>query len=165
MTVLRFFEWLENTPGSVGIRESIWTYPIIETTHVLSLCLFLGMIVMLDLRLVGVIFRRVPVSQVAGRLLPWAFAGFVVSVISGVLLFYSGPVRASQNIFFRIKLVMLILAGLNALIFHMTTYRRVAEWDLDPVAPFKARAAGVFSLLMWAGVVVAGRMIAYNWFD
>lgn len=165
MTVLRFFEWLENTPGSVGIRESIWTYPIIETTHVLSLCLFLGMIVMLDLRLVGVIFRRVPVSQVAGRLLPWAFAGFVVSVISGVLLFYSSPVRASQNIFFRIKLVMLILAGLNALIFHMTTYRRVAEWDLDPVAPFKARAAGVFSLLMWAGVVVAGRMIAYNWFD
>lgn len=165
MTVLRFFEWLENTPGSVGIRESIWTYPIIETTHVLSLCLFLGMIVMLDLRLVGVIFRRVPVSQVAGRLLPWAFVGFVISVISGVLLFYSSPVRASQNIFFRIKLVMLILAGLNALIFHMTTYRRVAEWDLDPVAPFKARAAGVFSLLMWTGVVVAGRMIAYNWFD
>jgi len=57
------------------------------------------------------------------------------------------------------------LAGLNALIFHMTTYRKVAEWDLDPVAPFKARAAGVFSLLMWTGVVVAGRMIAYNWFD
>ena len=165
MTVLRFFEWLENTPGSVGIRESIWTYPIIETTHVLSLCLFLGMVVMLDLRLVGVTLRRVPVSQVAGRLLPWAFAGFVLMVISGVLLFYSSPVRASQNIFFRIKLVMLLLAGLNALIFHTTIFRRVAEWDLDPVAPFKARAAGVFSLLMWTGVVVAGRMIAYNWFD
>ena len=160
-----FFEWLENTSGSIAIRESILVYPMVETTHVLTLCLFLGMIAMLDLRLVGVALRRVPVSEVAGRLLPWAGTGFVLMVISGVLLFYSGPVRASQNIFFQVKMVMLVMAGLNAFVFHRGIYRKVAVWDQDSVTPVRAKVAGFLSLLLWAGVVVAGRMQAYNWFD
>ena len=162
---LAFFEWLENTSGSIAIRESILFYPFVETTHVLTLCLFLGMIAMLDLRLVGVALRGVPVSQVAERLLPWAATGFVLMVISGVLLFYSGPVRAFQNIFFRVKMVMLVMAGLNAFVFHRGIYRKVAAWDQDSVTPVGAKVAGFLSLLLWAGVVVAGRMQAYNWFD
>ena len=162
---LSFFEWLENTGGSIAIRESIMLYPLVETTHVLTLCLFLGMIAMLDLRLLGVALRGVPVSQVAGRLLPWAQAGFALMVISGVLLFYSGPVRASQNIFFQVKMVMLVLAGVNAFVFHRGIYRKVAAWDEDSVTPVRAKVAGCCSLLLWAGVVVAGRMQAYNWFD
>ena len=97
MNLLPFFEWLEGTAGSVAIRESTLLYPFIETSHVLTLCLFLGMIAMLDLRLIGVGLRGVPVSEVAGRLLPWALGGFVLMAISGMLLFYSGPVRASGN--------------------------------------------------------------------
>ena len=165
MDFLPFFQWLEGTAGSVAIRESTLLYPTIETTHVLTLFLFLGMIAMLDLRLVGIGLRGVPVSEVAGRLLPWAFVGFVVMAISGSLLFYSGPVRASGNIFFRIKMVLLALAGLNALVFHFTIYRRVAEWDRDPRPPLRARMAGYFSLLLWCAVVICGRMQAYNWFD
>ena len=92
-------------------------------------------------------------------------AGFVVMVISGVLLFYSGPVRASQNIFFQVKMAMIALAGLNAFLFHRSIYARVADWDEAPSPPRRARVAGFFSLLLWAGVVVAGRMQAYNWFD
>jgi hypothetical protein len=160
-----FFLWLEGTAGSVGIRESTLLYPIIETTHVLTLFLFLGMIGMLDLRLVGVGLRGVPVSEVAGRLLPWAMAGFVVMAISGSLLFYSGPVRASNNIFFRIKMVLLALAGVNALVFHFTIYRRVATWDCDALPPRRARIAGYCSLLLWSAIVICGRMQAYNWFD
>ena len=160
-----FFEWLENTSGSIAIRESIMFYPLVETTHVLTLCLFLGMIAMLDLRLLGLALRRVPASQVAGRLLPWAAAGFVVMVISGGLLFYSGPVRASRNIFFQVKMVMLVMAGLNAFVFHRGIYRKIAVWDQDAVTPARAKVAGFLSLLLWAGVVVAGRMQAYNWFD
>jgi len=163
--LLSFFEWLENTGGSIAIRESIMFYPLVESAHVLTLCLFLGMIAMLDLRLLGVALRRVPVSEVTGRLLPWAAAGFVLMVISGVLLFYSGPVRAFQNIFFRVKMVMLVMAGLNAFVFHRGIYRNVAAWDGDSVAPVRAKLAGFLSLLLWAGVVVAGRMQAYNWFD
>ena len=75
---MTFFQWLESTPGSVFIRESLLFYPLVETTHVLALGLFLGLIAMLDLRLVGVALRGVPVSEVAGRLLPLALCGFVL---------------------------------------------------------------------------------------
>lgn len=159
------WQWLEESAGSVAIRESTYLYPFIESTHVLTLALFLGLIAMLDLRLTGLALRGVAVSEVAGRLLPWALAGFVIMAISGLLLFYSGPVRAAANIFFRIKLVMIALTGINALIFHRTIYLRVAAWDLHPVPPPRARLAGACSLLLWCAVVICGRMQAYNWFQ
>jgi len=160
-----FLQWLENTDGSVFIRESLLFYPFVETTHVLTLCLFLGLIAMLDLRLAGLALRGIPVSEVAGKLLPWAFIGFALMATSGLLLFYSSPVKAAANIFFRIKVVMIALAGINALLFHFTIYRRVAAWDNDPAPPARARLAGYASLLLWSGVVICGRMQAYNWFD
>jgi uncharacterized membrane protein HdeD (DUF308 family) len=92
-------------------------------------------------------------------------AGFVMMVITGVLLFYAIPVRSYQSVWFRLKVIALLLAGLNAFVFHTTIDRRVAEWDLAPVPPPAARRAGAASLLLWAIIVVAGRMIAYNWFD
>ena len=109
--------------------------------------------------------RRVAVSEVAGRLLPWTVAGFVVMIVTGGLLFYGIPVRTYRNIFFRVKVGLLVLSGLNAWVFHATVYRKVAQWDVQPVPPMRARIAGGLSLLFWSGVVVAGRMIAYNWFD
>jgi hypothetical protein len=140
-------------------------YPLVESAHVLTLCLFLGMAIMFDLRLLGVTLRRVPITDMKRRLGPWMTAGFVVMVVTGVLLFYAIPVRSYQSIFFRAKVVALILAGLNAFVFHTTIDRRVAEWDLAPVPPRAARRAGATSLVLWAIIVVAGRMIAYNWFD
>lgn len=165
MSLLGFCQWLETTSWSIALHESLWVYPIVESVHVLTLCLFLGTAVMLDLRLLGVAMRRVPVSEAAWRLLPWTASGFALMVISGGLLFFAVPVRTYLNIFFRLKVAMLMLAGLNAWIFHRTVYRRVAEWDLDPVPPRGARISAGFSLLLWAGIVTAGRMIAYNWFD
>jgi hypothetical protein len=160
-----FLQWLENTPGSVYIRESLLFYPLVETAHVLSLCLFLGLIALLDLRLVGIGLRTVPVSQVAGRLLPLALSGFAIMAISGALLFYSGPVKAAGNIFFRVKMLLILLTGLNALLFHFTIYRRVAAWDVAPSPPARAKLAGALSLILWCGVVICGRMQAYNWFQ
>lgn len=157
-------EWLENTAGSVYIRESLMLYPLVETTHVLALCLFLGLIALLDLRLLGFGLRTVPVSEVAGRLLPWALAGFGLMAISGVLLFYSGPVKAAANIFFRVKMLLIVLTGVNALLFHFTLYRRVASWDHAASPPARAKLAGALSLVLWCGVVICGRMQAYNWF-
>jgi hypothetical protein len=163
MSLLPFCQWLENTPGSIAIHEG--PYAIIESVHVLTLCVFVGLAVMLDMRLLGVTMRRVPVSEVARRLLPWTVAGFVVMVGSGVLLFYAIPVRSYQSIFFRFKMAMLILAGLNVWVFHSGIYRRLADWDLDPVPPRAARIAATLSLILWASIVLSGRMIAYNWFD
>jgi hypothetical protein len=165
LSLLTFCEWLANTPGSIALHESIYVYPVIESIHVLTLCLFLGLAAMLDLRLLGITMRETPVSEMADRLLPWTIAGFVVMVISGAFLFYGIPVRTYQNIFFRIKVVLLVLSGVNAFVFHSTVYRKVAEWNLDTVPPIRARLAGGLSLLFWASIVVAGRMIAYNWFD
>ncbi len=165
MSLSGFCEWLADTRGSIALHESLWVYPIVESVHVLVLCLFLGLTVVLDLRLLGVTFRSARASEVTARLEPWITLGFVLMVTSGSLLFYAIPVRTFQNIFFRIKVAMLILAGINVWVFHSTIYRNVGAWDLDPVPPKRARMAGGLSLALWAGIVVAGRMIAYNWFD
>jgi hypothetical protein len=163
--MLRFMEWLASTPWSVALHESLYVYPLVESAHVLTLGLFVGLAVMLDLRLLGLTMRRVPVSEMIARLLPWEKAGFTVMVITGVLLFYAIPVRTYQSIFFRAKVIMLVLAGLNVWLFHSRVERRVADWDLAPVTPVAARVAAMASLLLWAGIIIAGRMIAYNWFD
>lgn len=165
MSILSLLEWLAATRWSIALHESLYVWPLVESTHVLSLGLFVGTTAMLDLRLLGWTLREVPVSEVTGRLLPWTRVGFTVMVVTGLLLFYATPVRNYQNVFFRIKVILLILAGLNVWLFHSRVHRRVHDWDLDPVTPKAARVAAIVSLTAWAGVVVAGRLIAYNWFD
>lgn len=165
MSLLSVFEWLAQTRASVAMTESIWAFPIVESIHVLSLCLFLGMTTILDLRLLSLVMRDLPVSEVATRILPWTTAGFVLMIVSGGLTFLNAPVRYYENIFFRIKIAALLLAGLNVWLFHAGIWRKVAAWDGDAVAPFRARLAGGLSLVLWACIVVAGRMIAYNWFN
>jgi hypothetical protein len=165
MSFLAFFEWLSETPWSAGLHESEIAYSLIESFHVWSMCLFFGMTIMFDLRLLGWVMRSVPVSEVIRRLQPWTIAGFVIMVITGTLLVYAIPVRSYQNIFFRTKMLLLLLAGLNIFIFHSRVFPSVAKWDTDPVPPRPARLAGAFSLALWVGIVVSGRMIAYNWFD
>jgi hypothetical protein len=165
--ILSFCEWLAETSISVGIRESTWSYPIIESVHVLALCLFLGFALLWDLRLLNITLRRVPVSEVQARVMPWTTVGFVIMVISGVLLFISDPVRFYGNVFFRVKLVALVLAGLNAFMFHRGVGgpSRLIDWDSSALSPSGAKLAGVISIFMWTVIVVAGRLIAYNWFE
>jgi hypothetical protein len=157
-------EWLANTEWSIALHESQYAYAIVESIHVWALCLFVGFAVLLDLRLVGAIFRDVPVSHMARRVLPWTRVGFVIMVISGIVLFYAIPLRTYHNVFFRVKAVLLVLAGLNAFVFHHGIYAKVSHWDLK-VAPRPAKVAGICSLMLWAAIVFSGRMIAYNWFD
>ncbi len=165
MSILSFLEWLGSTRWSVALLESLYMWPFVESTHVLSLGLFVGTAAMNDLRLLGLTLKSVPVSEITTRLLWRTRAGFVVMVVTGLLLFYSSPVRYYHNIFFRLKVILLILAGLNAWLFHARIHRSVAEWDLDAVTPRAARVAAAVSLIAWASIVVTGRLIAYNWFD
>lgn len=92
-------------------------------------------------------------------------AGFAIMVVTGLLLFYSAPLRYYHNLFFRVKVLLLVVAGINVWLFHGRIHRAVAGWDLDAVPPRAARIAGAISLLVWAAIVVSGRLIAYNWFD
>jgi hypothetical protein len=165
MSLLDGCRWLAQTRGSIALHESVYVYPLVESVHVLTLCVFVGMSVLFDLRLLGLVLPQVRASEMAARLMPWMKVGFAVMVMSGVLLFYAVPVRSFQNIFFRIKMITLVLAGLNAWIFQVGVRRRTAEWDLLPTPPRAARIAGMTSLALWAAIIVSGRMIAYSWFD
>ncbi len=165
MPIRTFLEWLGNTSWSVALLESLYMWPLVESTHVLTLALFVGTAVVNDLRLLGLTLTGVPVAEITGRLLRWTRGGFAVMVTTGLLLFYSNPLEYYHNIFFRVKVVLLIVAGLNIWLFHGRIHRRVQEWQHDARPPWPARLAGAVSLLAWAAIVVAGRMIAYNWFD
>ena len=166
MPLLNFCEWLATTAGSIALHESRYLFLIVLTLHVMTLCVFVGTAVIVDLRLVGLTMLRVPASELVSRLVPWAAAGFSVMVVSGCLLFYAAPLDRYENIFFRAKLAMLVLAGLNVWVFHRTTYRNVDQWDLDRVPPPAARVAGALALALWAAIILAGRLIPYQvyWF-
>jgi AcrR family transcriptional regulator len=158
-------QWLQATAWSTALHESVWVYPIIESVHVLGLCLFVGLTLVMDLRLLQLVLRRAPQPDVLDRLLPWIRAGFAVMVASGVLLFYASPVRFYGNIFFRLKTVLLVLAGLNAWLFHQRADRAAARAGGALEVPAGSRFAGATSLLLWAAIITSGRLIAYNWFD
>jgi hypothetical protein len=156
---------LAESSWSVNLHGSHYAYPVIESIHVWTMAVFFGLALLFDLRLLGWTFRRVPVSEMSRRLLPWTVAAFALMVTSGTLLFSAIPVRYYENIFFRAKMFMLLLAGLNVWIFNSKIYKRVAAWDLDAAPPRAAKIAGALSIVLWIGVIVSGRMIAYNWFD
>lgn len=159
--LLRFCQWLYASGFGTHIRESVWLFPIIETVHVLGITLLVGTIAILDLRLLGLVLKRETVSRVASQILPLTWTGFVVMFASGCLLFSAEAADSYSNIAFRIKVVLLLLVGLNPLIFHLTIFRTVGDWDRAAITPFRARLAGGLSLTLWAAIICAGRAMAY----
>jgi hypothetical protein len=156
-----FCQWLEGSAFGTAIHQSLWLFPLIETAHLFGIILLVGATSALDLRLIGLALKEEPVSRIAGRLLPWAWVGLTIQVTTGFCLFASEATRCWENPAFRIKMAMLVLAGLNALVFHQTVYRRVASWDEARVTPVAAKFAGCCSILLWFGIVAAGRWIAF----
>ena len=157
------FEWLDAMPASIVMRESLNGFTLLLTMHVVSVGLVAGVIIFWDMRLAGMALTRVPVSQIWTRMmLPWMTLGLVVNVGTGLALVYSQPMRYFSNFYFWMKIGLLVLAGVNALYFHLTLFRNVEAWEHDPMTPFMARMAGHASLVFWAGVIVTGRMIAYS---
>src|SRR5687767_1438873 len=159
MPLLEAFRWMEaNLPGGVYLRESTYGFSILLTVHVVFMCLFLGLIIMMDLRLVGIGNRHTPPEEIQKRLFAWQILGFVVVVISGLLLFYSKPLYYYGKGFFWTKMVLMGLAGVNAGAIHLITHRGSGGWDSGA-----ARTAGAASLVLWATVLITGRLIAYEW--
>ena len=159
-----FFDWVSTLPGSLYLREdSPNFFGIFLTLHVLSMCLFLGLVLMMDLRLAGVAHRQTSVSQIQKRLFPWQLLGAIVMTVSGLVLFYAQPVLYWGKGFFWVKMMVMPLAILNLLVFHFTTYRSVDAWDTDPSPPFAAKLAGVLSIVLWIVVLCFGRLVAYDW--
>ena len=163
--LLSLAHWLDAMTWSTALHESLYLYAWVESTHVLTLMVFLGMLFIIDLRMLGLIFTEVPASAVAERLDVPMLIGFTVMVATGFILYFAIPVRTTQSLWFRIKVVLLIAAGINALLFRARMKAADGSWDRDPKPPKRLRIAAGLSLASWAGVVMTGRMIAYDWFD
>ena len=159
-----FVNWLAGTQWSIALHESLYMYSITESAHVMAIMLFVGTIMMVDLRLLGVSYRKTPVSEMTNRILPWTVGGFIVLCITGVMLFYAIPIRTWHSIWFRIKCVLLVVGMINITWFTFKVERDKAKWDLGPT-PRNARISAGVSLFVWTFVIVFGRLIAYNWTD
>ncbi len=157
--------WIDDMQLSTLLHESYYMYNWVESTHVLFLMVSLGMLFLIDLRMLGLALPDVPASRIASRL-SWPMAiGFGVMFITGFLLFFAVPVRSTQSLWFRIKMVLLVAAAVNAWLFHKRMNESVADWDTDRVAPARIRRGAILSLSFWAVIVMCGRFIAYDWFD
>lgn len=155
------FTWLHDTAFGTMVRESTWAEPAIETVHVLTLTVFLGFVILLDLRLLDVVMRRTPVSTVFRQLNPWLFAAFAIMLVTGLSLFAGDPVLFYATIFFKLKMLFLLAAALNVVVFNVTLGRRLMQWDVLPATPCGAKITGLVSLILWVSVVACGRGIAY----
>jgi|SRR5665213_774652 len=162
MSIPEFCKMLEASSVGTNIRESSVWFPLIEGLHVLGLSLSVGLILISDLRLAGVLLVKRTAREVWSSFLPWLTAGFILMGITGSLLFWSHAYAAYQSIAFRTKLVLLLLAAVNAAVYHLTVYRRMNEWDTAAVPPKGARFAGWASLVLWVGVITMGRIMAYS---
>jgi hypothetical protein len=162
--ILKICQWIEATSSSQALVGSIWAYPVIESLHTVGVAWFLGLLLVWDLRLLGLMFTRAAVTEVWARLIPWITVGAVFMIGTGFALFWAKPVYSWGHIFFRVKVAALIVALVNAAAFHVGIERRVVDWDLTPTPPLAARLAGMVSISLWAVIVVAGRLIGYNWF-
>lgn len=163
--MLDFVVWLSETEWSIALHESLYLYPWIESTHVLSICLFFGTLLFVDLRLTGKVFNNLSISEMNRKVLPLTIFGFLVMSVTGLLLFYAIPVRNYQNIFFRIKMLLMVIAGINAFFFHRRMSKEAKSWDKDSSIPKSMKNSAIASLALWSSVIISGRMIAYNWFD
>jgi hypothetical protein len=157
----QLFHALNETAFSTRLRESDWTFSIIETVHVLSITAMAGTIALVDLRLLGVLFRRHRVSRVTLQVTPVTWVGFALMAASGILLFIAEPEKVAANTAFQIKLVLLLAAAVNLAVFHRLVFRDVSVWDDRPIPPAAARLSGAVSLLLWSAIIVLGRIIAY----
>ena len=150
---------------SDSLASSLNFWGLLEGTHVLMLMLFAGTIFVVDLRLLGLIFKKTPVSVVSDRILPLTIFGTAIMVATGVALFYAKPLLYYHNVWFRLKLLFLAAAFLNIAIFHFRVQRNMAAWDAAPKPPASARISAAVSLCCWLAVISCGRFIAYDWFN
>jgi hypothetical protein len=159
--MLEFCQWLNQTAVGSTIRQSLWLFPAIETVHLLGMAALVGTITVLDLRLLGWAMPQRRVSQVEARLIPWAGLGFGVQLVTGALLFSSEAVKIYGNPAFRLKMLLLLLAGIQALIFQTMLSRKLPAWDERPSLPVIAKVMGLTSIVLWLGIVTAGRFIGF----
>ena len=155
---------LEASGLGQAMRQWLWLYPGVETVHLVGIGLLFGSIAVLDLRLLG-FSRTISVKQLARHVLPWTAGSFLLIIPSGLLMFTAHASDFIDSEVFVIKMLLIMAAGVNAVLFHTITFRTADVWDSQEMRklppPPSARLAGALSLLLWISVIACGRLLAY----
>lgn len=151
---------VENWPLSWEIGGTAW-FPFLESIHVIAAAMVVGSILMVDLRLLGLAATRYPISTLSRELVPWSWGAFVIATITGLGMFITRAASHVVNPAFQWKIVLLVLAGANMAYFHFRVYRHIAQWDTVAATPVQLKVVGSLSLLLWAGVMLAGRWVGH----
>jgi hypothetical protein len=163
VTVIEFLAGTQEWPIAQWIGANPYAFPLLDAAHILFQAFVVGSIAALDLRLLGCFMRERRVSELTARILPWTWWAFAGATLTGVALFIINAGKFVENRAFAVKLLLMALAGINMLVFHLWTYRSVSRWDLQLPPPAAARIAGTLSLVLWIGVVLFGRYVWFPW--
>jgi hypothetical protein len=161
MSLYSIFESIQNTSLMIGVEQTPWVYPIIMAIHLSCIAVFGGMILMTDLRLLGLALRDQSIADVVGGLRPFKRIGFVIMVTCGLLMAGSEAPTYYPNPYFWTKMILLLLVGVHALIFKPIVYDHPEELDKAPLIPVRAKVAAVLSLILWVSIPLCGRLIGY----
>ena len=162
LTVTNLLDWLFASSLAAWIRGSLYAFPLIESFHVIGLTMVFGTIAIMDLRLLGLASTQRPFTRVKSDTLKWTLAAFALTVTTGFLMFITNAPVYFENPHFRLKMASIALAGVNMVVFELTTGRAVRHWDSDRSAPSAGKLAGALSLLLWIGVIFFGRWIGFS---
>jgi hypothetical protein len=154
--------WMEGSGLATRIRESLLLFPLLESIHVVGLALVFGTICVIDLRLLGIASTERPFKRIASDIMKWTWGAFALTALTGSLMFLTNAGVYYHNFYFRTKMVLLVLAGVNMLFFELTLGRRAHSWDKAVAAPPAGRAVAILSLVIWISVIFAGRLIGFT---
>jgi hypothetical protein len=160
MSIETVAKWIEASGPAQAIAQSAWAFPVIETVHVIAIAMVVGSIAAVDLRLLNIAWKERPAADVAGELLPWTWACFVVAAIAGVLMFISAATKYVTDLPFQLKMLLLVLAGNNMLVFHFFVDRDAGSWTRD--TPKAAKVSAALSLAFWIAIVICGRLVSFT---
>ncbi len=152
-------EWIDSSWLANLVRDWAWTWPSLETLHFMGLTLLIGALAVIDLRVLGMA-KRIPLAAIE-KLTPVAYFGFTVNLITGIMFFFGDPYRYYPNIAFRIKMILLVIAGINLLIYKIKVEPALLRGDYDDNASALAKAVALTSIVAWVGVLAGGRLIPY----
>ena len=162
MNIVELLRSLEASGLASWLRGTLYAFPLIESFHVIGLTMVFGTVAIIDLRLLGLASVRRPFAALASDTMRWTWTAFALTATTGALMFSTNPVAYYQNVQFRFKMALLVLAGINVLVFNTTAGRNVDRWNSDKAAPRAGKLAAAFSLLLWIGVIFLGRWVGFT---
>jgi hypothetical protein len=162
MNIVQLLQSVESSGLAAWLRGSLYAFPLIESFHVIGLTMVFGTVAIIDLRLLGLASAGRPFATLARETIRWTWAAFALTATTGAMMFSTNALAYYQNLQFRLKMSLLVLAGINIVIFSITAGRRVDRWNADRAAPLSGKLAGALSLLLWIGVIFLGRWVGFT---